>query len=400
MSTPPGTPYRPGTVTLCVAWGVLASIAGIQAFVGFGMPSQEAAAPPLAQEKAAPAPVVAAEAPVPPAPVPVPEPVVTPPVLAVTVPPESPVVPAPTALVPPAPVEVAPPSLDVPIKDEAVLAELEKGLFHKEAGDLIVAVGHFRSAWEKMPDHPRLIFQLAQTYDLMGLEKRSAPLWTTLRALGKSAGDFGLLAEQRFSQTPDLATATDAAKPELEPAAAELPAKKLTIADIKVSPDKNDKTGERQAVTFSLKKATTEPITPEEVSVVVSFFEIVNGRKIDRSQLPEEPQIFQLAAPLDWADGQPEPLQVDYFQPRMSPAEILKFGHRTYYGQVVEVFYQRRLQDVQADPPELAAFTKEIPLEAPNPDNPAPPLPVPSGLDASLFPNPGPPIGSGERLPQ
>ena len=71
----------------------------------------------------------------------------------------------------------------------------------------------------------------------------------------------------------------------------------------------------------------------------------------------------------------------------MTPAEIVRYGQRKYYGYVLEVSLRDpanpaapdRLQDALADPPELANFAREMPIDPtqPPPDNAA---------DASLFP--------------
>ncbi len=344
----------------------------------------------------------------------------------------------------------AAPTLDAPITDEVILAELEKGLFHKEKADTLTAITHLRAAYELQPDHPRLMYELAHTYDLMGLEKRSAPLWRSLAALGKAAGDYAKLTELRVQQSPELAVPMPSAPPaasgmpaedfiagppsprpaEAKPIAAsfvnthapagasvEKPAKQLQFTDVKLVKDAKERAGERQQLYFSLKKNNTESVAVEDITLVVQFFETLNGKKIDRSQLPEEPQTYQLAAPLDWPNGENEPLQVDYFQPTMSPQEILKFGHRTYFGHVLQIYWKGQLQDVVADPPELLPLSSEIPLEAPTAPHADALLATananaagsaagaasqansrtgaqgPAGVDASLFPPLGPAIG-------
>ena len=92
--------------------------------------------------------------------------------------------------------------LDVPITDEEVLTSLDEALHLRSQGDMQGALTRLRAALNKLPDHPRLLYQTARTMDAMGLTQKADPLWKALRKLGKGAGDFSTLAQDRMSDGP------------------------------------------------------------------------------------------------------------------------------------------------------------------------------------------------------
>jgi hypothetical protein len=289
------------------------------------------------------------------------------------------------------PVEVAPPpirlvetkpkaipaTLDVPITNPIILESMGVGLQARAKGDMQTALQAFRSAWQGQPDHPKLIYQLARTLDLMGLEAKAQPHWNTLVTLGHAAGDYFDLAEMRI-KGKGMGTKDT---PETEDGEG-----RLKLVDLKVENPPGFYGGEKRVLSFSIKKRDpSEKIDSADIGLAIHFFDVINGRKIDRTTA-NKPTPALISNTEDWEQRGVERLEVMYDQPEMTPADIVRYGQRKYWGYVLEISLrdpQRpndsdRLQDLQADPPELTNFAREMPVDPP-------PL-INNAADASLFP--------------
>ena len=235
------------------------------------------------------------------------------------------------------------------------------------------AVQAFKAAWLKQPDHPKLNYQLAHTYDLMGLEGKAQPLWNTLINLGRAGGDYYQLAEMRLKK-----------KGAITPGPAELEERenKLSITDIKLANVPGVYGGQKKLLSFTIKKLTQEPIPSDAILAGVHFFDLVNDKWIDRTTA-RQPSATKVSAPEDWTTRGLERWEVLYDQAEMTPQDIMKFGQRKFYGYALQIYLADaakpkevpRLQDVVAEPAELENFAQEMPV--PPPDNEA---------DSSLFP--------------
>jgi hypothetical protein len=266
--------------------------------------------------------------------------------------------------------------LDVPIKDEEVLAHLDEGLALRNQGDMLGALTHLRAALKKMPDHPKLLYHTAQILDTMGRSQKALPYWKSLYQLGQGAGDFFVLAQERMADGPQVAN-----EPEDEKEG------KFTIVDLKDEPVPDATGGERVRLTAVLKKNTTEKVDVEkDMLLLTHFFDSVNKKRIARSQVPQ-PSLTCISPPLDWAQGT-ETFSFDYWQPDMTPQQLVKFGRCKYLGCTLEVMYKNKLQDSAATIEVLLKYASELPVPPPDPGdsilNSSPNDPGPQ--EPSLFP--------------
>jgi hypothetical protein len=248
--------------------------------------------------------------------------------------------------------------LDVPITDEEVLGHLDEGLHLRGQGDILGALTHLRTALNKIPNHPKLLYHTAQILDTMGQPQKAAPLWKSLYQLGPGAGDFYILSQQRMADGPQVLN-----EPEEEKEG------KFTVKDLleKEVPDATG--GERVRFTAVLKKNTAEAVDlRKDMVLAIHFFDTVNGKHIARSQV-EQPELSCTSEPLDW-DGGTETFSFEYWQPDMTPAQLVKFGRCKYFGCTLEVFYKDKLQDSRATTnPVLLNMAREVPLPPPEPAN-------------------------------
>ena len=365
------TPAKPTAgATFYVACGMLAAVALGQLAIGvWGWQLRQA-------EKNQPV-VVKAVPPVQTAPKP--EPVVAPPTpptpVAAPTPAPEPVTTAPAVRMVEAKSKPIPATLDVPITDPAILEQLQIGLQARDKGDMQTALQAFRAAWQMQRDHPKLIYQLARTLDLMGLESKAQPHWNTLITFGHAAGDYFDLAEMRIKgkgASSDIATVEEGEG-------------RLHLVDVKLEKPPGFYGGEKRLLSFTIKKREVEDkINSADIGLAIHFFDLINGRRIDRTTA-NRPSPVIISTNEDWENRGVERLEVMYDQPEMTVADIVRYGQRKYYGYVLEVSLRDpakpndpdRLQDLQADPPELANFAREMPAVPPVVDN-AP--------DPSLFP--------------
>ena len=293
---------------------------------------------------------------------------------------EAPTVPS----VPTAPVRLVeskpkaiPATLDVPITDPAILENLAIGLAARGKGDMQTALQAFRSAWQGQPDHPKLIYQLARTLDLMGLESKARPHWNTLVTLGRTAGDYFDLAEMRIKGKSN--TAADVAVIEEGEG-------RIKLLDVKLEKPPGFYGGEKRQLSFSIKKRDlAEKIDSADIGLAIHFFDLINGRRIDRTTA-NKPAPVLISTTADWEERGVERLEVMYDQPEMTPADIVRYGQRKYYGYVLEISLRDpanpnepdRFQDILADPPDLANFAREMPV--------VPVVDLQQAPDPSLFP--------------
>jgi len=347
------TAKQRGSTTFHVACGVLVALAlgqGVVAAWGWkSRGAREAAEAGAELKKPPPAPVVKVETPQEAPPVPPPNP--------------------PTIALAPEPLP-ARPTLDVPITDEMVLENLDRCLALRQRGDVQGALEAIRAAWQAQPDHPKLLYQLATTLDLMGLEAKAQPHWRTLFSLGSAAGDiYFRAAELRLKEKP-TADAT---------AAAEEREGRYKITAASVAGDPALLLGERQVLRFKIRKVDlSQPTDVAGIELKVHFFDQVNGR-VDRTTATVLPPVFP-DEPFDFQPDGLESVQVVYEQAEMTPEDIKKYGQRRYYGYCLELYYEGKLQDVAAEPVLCLDMAREIPEVLP-------PATAPGvNPDGSLFP--------------
>jgi len=257
---------------------------------------------------------------------------------------------------PGAPAPRPPAPLDTRITAPEILRNLDEGLHLRSQGDMQGALTHFRQALKKQPDHPKLLYHAAKTLDIMGLTARADVHWKILYQLGEGAGDFYKLAQERMADGPQTAN---------EPEEAKEGRFTVTALDEEKVPDPLG--GERVRFTVTLKKNTEEAVDVsrlrDDMVIAIHFFDTVNRRRIARSHVPQ-PELSCTTAPADWTNG-PETFTFDYYQPDMSPEQLVRHGRCRFYGCALEVFYKQQLQDAAATTPELEQLARELPLPPP-----------------------------------
>lgn len=110
--------------------------------------------------------------------------------------------------------------------------------------------------------------------------------------------------------------------------------------------------GERVIIRVPIVATPNTRIDRSKLEVQLFVFERVNNIDIDLT-IANPPKIEWLSVLPDWVESQTETFQAIYERPRMSAAEIDKYGKRVYYGYVARLIYDGKLLDETSDPTNL-----------------------------------------------
>lgn len=208
-----------------------------------------------------------------------------------------------------------------------------------------------KRADELTPDHPAIIAELAQTYEQMGIAAKATDSWRRIQLLGATkAGSYFELASRRLGSGSAAVSALALSAP--EGADSE---KFLRLGACQVARDFAVQNGERFVLRVPIVRAGNRPINGQELNLEVFFFDRVNNVKVAQTIAPEPVETWQ-SAPVDWNGTGEEMLDVVYHLPALSDAEIQQHGRRTYYGYMLRLYYNNKLQDVAAEPRDLLEF--------------------------------------------
>ena len=83
-------------------------------------------------------------------------------------------------------------------------------------------------------------------------------------------------------------------------------------------------------------------INVADVDILVLFYDQLDAKTI--VQTASDVSYHFTSSPIDWADGEPEMLEVEYKQAAPLAADIKK-GPLKYHGYIVRVYYKGELQD-------------------------------------------------------
>ena len=101
----------------------------------------------------------------------------------------------------------------------------------------------------------------------------------------------------------------------------------------------------RQVLHVPISRAGNRPINAQELNLEVFFFDRVNNEKVALTIAPEPVESWQ-SAPVDWNGTGEELLDIVYHLPALSDAEIQQHGRRSYYGYMLRLYYNNKLQDL------------------------------------------------------
>jgi len=258
---------------------------------------------------------------------------------------------------PPKPVPVSSAKLNPQAPPETRYQELvQQGKQLRDRGDTGSALVKLREAMALEAQNPEAMAELAVTFERMGLMEKAGEQWKRIFDMGDAAGTYYIAAESRMKMSQAQAMAavqmTQGATPAKETPISKLkPDAFLGIGEI-VRQDKPESGGTRFALRVPVKARPAEKVSVADVDIHVLFYDLVDGKT--PVQTSADVSYRFASAPIDWANGDAETLEVEYSQ-QPPLARGRKTEQRDYYGYIVRVYYKGELQDLRAEPEALNA---------------------------------------------
>jgi hypothetical protein len=283
---------------------------------------------------------------------------------------------APTARTAPSP-ETVPQSSPPSIADQL----LREGVELRDRGDTTNALARFEEALESEPTNVTVLEEIAKTYDSMQLYDKSNDVWRKLHDMGPSAGPAYELADQRLK----LGVTTASAKTDSAIAGASVDSAHrdvggnpegsvLGITEVKATETPDPDADTNLALRIGIKKQQGVEVDHTKVKILVEFYDTVGDKDV---KLTDADVNYEWLTPKhDWASADPEVLSVSYLRPKIglgSPEASLSeaaasvrpgqktrtksslpdSGKRKYLGYRIRIYYDDKLQAVQAEPSRL-----------------------------------------------
>src|SRR5262249_22843733 len=259
---------------------------------------------------------------------------------------------------------------------------LREGIDLRDRGDTTNALARFEEALESEPSNAAVLEEIAKTYDSMQLYDKSNEVWRKLHDIGPSAGEAYKLADQRLKLGVPTPATTDAgmAGASLDAAShrdlggsPEGPVMGITEVKAAETPDPDAETN--LALRIGIKKQAGATVDHTKVKILVEFYDTVGDKDV---KLTDADVNYEWLTPKhDWADANAEVLSVSYLRPKTgvgSPESALSeaaatvrpgqkgrsakgsaadSGKRKYLGYRIRIYYDDKLQAVQAEPSRL-----------------------------------------------
>lgn len=254
-----------------------------------------------------------------------------------------PPMPAATPLPPPRPL-AAP-----PIADPVVERLVNEARAARVADDMMTAINKLDDARAKAPQDPSVLYETGLTYEQMAavdprLADQAADAYQAVFSLGTTgAGALYPLAAQKLRDGIEMPQAKRG---------------ELRLGHVRNFQDEEFTDGQRVLVDVPVQMAPGASIDPKDLVVKVSFFDstLKSGKK---EVLPAAEGLFQtnyewVSGEFDFLGGE-ENLRVTYLLPPQEAQQDHLFGKRTYYGQIVDLYYKEELIDSVASPRHLAS---------------------------------------------
>jgi tetratricopeptide (TPR) repeat protein len=259
---------------------------------------------------------------------------------------------------------------------------LREGIELRDRGDTTNALARFEEALDSEPSNVTALEEIAKTYDSMQLYDKSNDVWRKLHDMGPSAGEAYELADQRLKLgVPTPATA------EAGMASASLDAAShrdvggnpegsvMGITEVKAAETPDPDADTNLALRIGIKKQPGATVDHTKVKILVEFYDTVGDKDV---KLTDADVNYEWLTPKhDWMDTSPEVLSVSYLRPktgvgspesslseaaatvrpgqkgRSTKGSVADSGKRKYLGYRVRIYYDDKLQAVQAEPARL-----------------------------------------------
>ena len=253
------------------------------------------------------------------------------------------------------------------IEDPVLERLIAAGEELRAGGNLMGALDAFKQVEGALPDHPRVLGELAATYNQLGREADALVHWARIVDLGPvRSGAYYKIANGVLEgdQVP-LPGST---------------VQQMKIGEVIVNEKMPDEKGQSVSLRVIVDASPASSPSGSDLALAVYFYDIVDGQTIEASTA-DTSKLYP-TEPYDWAVDGTEEIVVNYHQPVFSEEQARELGERRYYGYAIELYYRDQLQDKVTVPEEIAALRIQ---ESPEQEESAP---VFLGPDNALFPDP------------
>ncbi|HEU5248042.1 MAG TPA: hypothetical protein VFU09_13215 [Candidatus Udaeobacter sp.] len=259
---------------------------------------------------------------------------------------------------------------------------LREGIELRGRGDTTNALARFEEALDSEPSNVSVLEELAKTYDSMQLYDKSNEVWRKLHDIGPSAGEAYELADQRLKLGVPTPATTDAgmASASLDAAphrdvGGNAEGSVMGITEVKTAETPDPDAETNLALRIGIKKQPGATVDHTKVKILVEFYDTVGDKDV---KLTDADVNYEWLTPKhDWTDTNPEVLSVSYLRAKaggVSPESSLSeaaatvrpgqkgrgtkgsaadSGKRKYLGYRIRIYYDDKLQAVQAEPSRL-----------------------------------------------
>ena len=275
------------------------------------------------------------------------------------------------------------------VLDDLILERLlVTGVELRDSSNMQGALQAFREVESALPEHPRVLSEIAATLGKMGLQDKSTGYWERVESLGVAgAGAYheisegvlhGGLLEVSSSSLPAVAeTGREAAS---DPANQDKP---MRIEKIEVKEETPAGEGQKVSLRVVIGADPSQKPVADDLLLNVYFYDRLPNGEI-RSSTADTSYLYP-TEPYDWQVDGTEVIIVNYSQPPFTESQKRELGERSFYGYAIELLYRNELLEKVAMPEEVGALRFE---EAPeSTGNAAQPV----GPENALFPNSFPP---------
>ncbi len=265
---------------------------------------------------------------------------------------------------------------------------LEQARQLRARGDMNSALARLREAEVAEPDNPGVIAETALTYEALQITDRAVEQWQRLYNLGEGVGALYFLADTKLHAPPrtsvsawqngvsnPAAAGSQTGSPAVNDAAV------LKLTDVHREDLTDPSVEQKVSLKIVVKNRPGTVIDPTKVRILTYFYDLVDGRDIVLTDAQTD-FAWLTPAPVNWAGDKSEVLETTYLRPKPAPAPAPSTGPETprgakgharrgkgeaadsvaptpsatpgsvrvYGGYLVRLYYDRQLQDAQADP--------------------------------------------------
>ncbi len=278
---------------------------------------------------------------------------------------------------PPSSLASPPPVANAPAAVSETDRLVQQAVTLRSQGDMTNALARLHQAAERAPKNPKVLEEMAKTYEGMQLFDRSNETWRKIQDLGPTAGEAYDLAVARLKT---------GAPPVTQPSEAAAGGPVFTISNVSATEEPDPDAETNLTLRVSVKKKPNTVVDHTKVKIQVFFYDTVNDKDI---KLTDADVSYEwVTRNHDWAGNDAEILKVNYLRPKnkvassdavlaaaaasvnpsrkgkqATPPPPSDAGRRRYLGYIIRIYYHDELQAVEADPDRLLAL---FPPSSPN----------------------------------